>query len=250
MLSTKEQTSTRSIAFGTDAREELPLSAQAGIWSFDSRPADREFLMKLGSAMEAQAPDGQSIYLYGTVGMLYRALHTTKESRLENQPYFSKRGLVITWDGRLDNREDLLSELNGNPGSVQTDVAIVAAAFDRIGTDCFCKLVGDWAVTVWDPADKMLIFAKDYMGMRHLYYYLTPSMVMWAKYLAPLVLLSNASFTINEEYIAGYFASYPNAHFTPYREVQSVPPGGFVVIQDGKARAPVLVLPAGTSDLV
>ncbi len=42
-------------------------------------------------------------------------------------------------------------------------------------------------------------------------------------------------FTLNEEYIAGYLALYPEAHLTPYREIHGVPPGKFVSIQDGNA---------------
>ena len=42
---------------------------------------------------------------------------------------------------------DLRSDLEANP----TDVAIVAAAFDRWETDCFRRIIGDWAVSIWKP---------------------------------------------------------------------------------------------------
>ena len=35
------------------------------------------------------------------------------------------------WDGRLDNREELMADLGFNLKSGVTDVAIVGAAFDR-----------------------------------------------------------------------------------------------------------------------
>ena len=40
---------------------------------------------------------------------------------------------------------DLRSDLEASP----TDVAIFAAAFDRWDTDCFRRIVGDWAVSIW-----------------------------------------------------------------------------------------------------
>lgn len=211
------------------------MSAQAGIWNFDGSPAPAELLAKLSDAITQYGPDGESTYFDGPVGMLYRPFHTTVESRLERQPRVSPRGLVITWDGRLDNREELIPQLYNELMGEPTDVATVMAAYERWGTDCFRRLIGDWALSLWDPAERTLLLAKDYMGIRHLYYYLTEKRVVWCTHLAPIVLLSGVSFTLNDEYIAGYLAMYPEAHLTPYREIQAVPPGHFVTIRNGKA---------------
>jgi asparagine synthase (glutamine-hydrolysing) len=212
------------------------MSGQAGVWNFDGKPADKELLQKFSAAISQHAPDGEHIHLIGSLGMLYRPSHTTQESRREHQPHVCPRGVVIAWDGRLDNREDLIRELKGNLISPQTDVAIVAATFDRWGTDCFRKLIGDWALSIWDPVERRLVLARDYMGIRHLYYYLTATRVVWCTYLNPLAVLSGAPFTVNDDYIAGYLVSLPSAHLTPYREIQAIPPGRFVTIRDGAAR--------------
>lgn len=211
------------------------MSAQAGIWNFDGKPADVELLKKVSAAVARYGHDGETIHLDGSVGILHRPFHTTFESRFERQPYLSARGLVITWDGRLDNREDLLPQLELNHSHKQTDVAIVTAAFERWGTQCFRKLVGDWAFSIWDPSERALILAKDYMGSRHLYYHLTQNIAFWCTYLSPIVRHCPTSLTIADEYVAGYLAMYPKAHLTPYREIQAVPPGSFVTIRNGKA---------------
>lgn len=210
------------------------MSAQAGVWNFDGAPASRELLANISQSISQYGPDGERTYFSGPIGMLYRPLHTTKESRLERQPHISSRGNVITWDGRLDNREELIPQLRDDLSPEQTDLAIVVAAFERWETDCFRKLVGDWALSIWDPVQRVLILARDYIGVRHLYYYPTHKRVIWCSYLAPLV-LSGDRFSLNDEYIAGYLALYPEAHLTPYREIRAVPPGKFVRIRNGKA---------------
>ena len=63
-------------------------------------------------------------YSTGGIRILYRAFHTTKESRRQKQPHISSSGAVITWDGRLDNRADLISELRDSLTVNSTDVAI------------------------------------------------------------------------------------------------------------------------------
>jgi asparagine synthase (glutamine-hydrolysing) len=210
------------------------MSAQAGVWNFDGAPANRELLANISQSISQYGPDEERTYFSGPIGMLYRPFHTTKESRLEHQPHVSSRGNVIMWDGRLDNREELIPQLCDDLSPEQTDLAIVTAAFERWETDCFRRLVGDWALSIWDPVQRALILARDYIGVRHLYYYPTHKRVIWCSYLAPLV-LSGDRFTLNDEYTAGYLALYPEGHLTPYCEIHAVPPGKFVRIRNGKA---------------
>jgi asparagine synthase (glutamine-hydrolysing) len=212
------------------------MSVQAGIWNFDGRPVDHKLLADFGESLKEQGPDGESSYVDGSIGMLYRPFHTTAESRREQQPYHSHRGFILTWDGRLDNRKELIAEFRSLLETEPTDVAIVAAAFDDRETDSFRRILGDWAISIWKPQDRELIFASDYMTIRHIFYYLKNDRIWWATDLAPLVLLSKDRFHIDDDYIAGYFAHDPEAHATPYREIQESPPGQFVCVRNGKAR--------------
>src|SRR5258708_18704336 len=207
------------------------MSVQAGIWNLDREPINRECLARISHSLTAYGPDGESTYFDGPIGILYRPFHTTPESHVEQQPYVLANGRVITWDGRLDNRDELILQLSNHMADDQTDVAIVAAAFDRWGTDCFGRLTGEWALTIWSPQDNQLILARDYMGLRHLFYYNKTKTVIWCTHLAPLALCGDR-FTVCDEYIAGYFAFHPDAHLTPYREIQSVPPGKFIRIHN------------------
>jgi asparagine synthase (glutamine-hydrolysing) len=208
------------------------MSAQAGIWNFDGKPIEQTVLEKLGSALDRYGPDGGSACAYDSMAMLYRAFHTTRESRLERQPQETPCGHVFTWDGRLDNRDELMSQLNDALRADCTDLAIVEAAFDRWDTDCFHRLIGDWAVAIWKPEDRQLIFAVDYIGVRHIFYYAKWDRVWWSTDVAPLVLFSGDKFTIDADYIGGYFANDPDAQRTPYREICQAPPGHFVRIRN------------------
>jgi asparagine synthase (glutamine-hydrolysing) len=115
-----------------------------------------------------------------------------------------------------------------------TDVSIVAAAYEEWGTDCFAKLIGDWALSIGDVKSRSLILAKDPIGPRHLYYSIEKDQVTWSTILDPLVLFAGHSFALNEEYIAGWFSLFPAAHLTPYVGIHSVPPSSSVLIREGK----------------
>jgi asparagine synthase (glutamine-hydrolysing) len=207
------------------------MSVQVGVWNLDGEPVDREFLARIGKSIAEYGPDGEFPYIGGSLGMLYRPFHTTPESRVERQPYRSAKGRVVTWDGRLDNRDELMAQLGSDLGPDHTDVGIVAAAFDRWDTDCFSKLIGEWALSLWDAVERRLILARDYIGIRHLFYYPTVKRVFWCNHLAPIALCGD-SFSLCDEYVAGFLAMFPDADLTPYREIHSVPPGTFVRMGD------------------
>ncbi len=207
------------------------MSAQAGIWNIDGRPVDPELLAHFSDALRRQGPDGQCSYIKGGIALLYQPFHTTAESRRERQPYLSPRGFILTWDGRLDNREELIIALHGVLNEESTDIQIVASAFDYWETDCFHRILGDWAVSIWSPQRRELILATDYMCVRHIFYFVKKDRVWWSSDLGSLALLSGDKFHVDDDYVAGYLAHDPDAHLTPYREIREAPPGKFARIR-------------------
>ena len=210
------------------------MSVQFGRTNIDGRPVDPCYLKKVKEMLAPYGPDGEGAYIKDGVGILFRAFHTTRESRSEAQPHITPSGAVLSWDGRLDNRAELIRELKDILTTASTDLSIVAAAHERWGTGCFARLLGDWALSIWNPMDQSLILAKDPIGTRHLYYSLDKDQVSWSTILDPLVLLAGKSFELEEEYIAGWLSFFPATHLTPYVGIHSVPPSTSVVIRAGK----------------
>src|SRR5258705_2958012 len=127
------------------------MSALGGIYYFDNRPVDRDFLVSLGNKLSSHGPDGGSEVVSGSIGMVYRAFHTNRESRLEKQPLVSREGHILAWDGRLDNREEMISLLRYGLDGDQTDAAIAIALYLKLGIDFLPRLIGDFALSLWDP---------------------------------------------------------------------------------------------------
>jgi asparagine synthase (glutamine-hydrolysing) len=210
------------------------MSVQFGRWNFEGRAPAPEYIEKVSAALAPYGPDSDESYCKGGVRILYHAFHTTKEARREAQPHISRSGAAITWDGRLDNRADLINELRDIVAFDSTDVAIVAAGHERWGADCFAKLIGDWALSIWNPGNRSLVLAKDPIGTRHLYYSFDDAQVTWSTILDPLVRLADRTFALNEEYVAGWFSMFPAVDLTPCVGVHSVPPSSLVFLRPGK----------------
>src|SRR6266550_1871266 len=198
-----------------EAEKERIMIVQFGRWNFEGQQPPPDYIEKVSAFLAPYGPDSNESYSKSGVKILYRGFHTTKESGHEKQPHISATGAVITWDGRLDNRAELVGELRDSLTIASTDVPIVAAAFEKWGANCFAKLIGDWALSIWNPINRSLLLAKDPIGTRHLYYSIDENQVTWSTVLDPLALFEEKTFEINEEYIAGWLSMFPAAHLTP-----------------------------------
>src|ERR1700691_5847212 len=98
------------------------MSVQFGIWDVEGQPPAPDYIEKVDATLAPYGPDSNESYSKGGIRILYRAFHTTKESRREKQPHISSSGALITWDGRLDNRADLITELSDSLTNRCTDV--------------------------------------------------------------------------------------------------------------------------------
>lgn len=204
------------------------MSIQFGQCDLRGVPLDAREFEKASEILTPHCRDNQGTYRDAGVAMLYRPFPTTEEADREVQPYVLGSSAVITWDGRLDNAADLIRELGGHISSEQTDVAIVAAAYERWGTNCFGRLIGDWAIAIWDRRKRSVLLARDFSGIRHLYYRLEKHRLTWSTVLDPLVLLGDHTLELNEEYIAGWLSSFPQPTLTPYNAIRAVEPSCFV----------------------
>ena len=84
------------------------MSAIGGVVCFHGAPAPRRVIDALTRSIERRGPDGRSHWLDGSVALGHCMLKATPEAAAERQPLKSRDGsLVLTWDGRLDNRAEL-----------------------------------------------------------------------------------------------------------------------------------------------
>ena len=92
------------------------MSGILGVWNLDGRPIEPTLLSQLAKRLAHRGPDGEGLYADGSVGLASRLFRVTPESAAETQPFVHSSGVVVVFDGRLDNREDLLASLDRQSG--------------------------------------------------------------------------------------------------------------------------------------
>lgn len=198
------------------------MAALAGSLFFDGRPTEDE-CAALIARLQPMAPDGVSVHAEPGLVMLHGAFDVWAGESLAQQPVRSSSGLVMTWDGRLDNRDDLLLRLDGRLGNDTSDVAIALAMFERWGVDGLRSLIGDWSVVIWDGRQRRLLLARDYMGVRPLYYFADSQSVMWSSSLGELAIRANRIDALDDAFVARFMALRLSTDVTPYQGIHGVP---------------------------
>ena len=95
------------------------MSGIAGIYRFDGGSVEADTVAAMTEAIDHRGPDGEWTWREGRVGLGHQRFETTPEAEHAGSPP-ERGGRVLTFDGRIDNREELLSALDvaGPPGRV------------------------------------------------------------------------------------------------------------------------------------
>ena len=162
-----------------------------------------------------------------------------EDVRLEAQPSGLPDDILLNWDGRLDNGAEIGAQLNAKSRGLVTDADFVKAAYQKWGLACFQNLVGDWAVAIWDGVHRRVVLARDFVGVRQLYFDRQTDHLNWCTVLDPLLYLRGRGSEICDEYLIGYLSTLPPGHLTPFLGISAVAPGTIVVIEDRKVSVQV-----------
>ena len=175
-----------------------------------------------------RGPDGSGTWYTGSVGLGHCILWTTPESLHEKLPLVNSTGeIILTADARIDNRKELLTSLamNTQPASAISDSEIILKAYEKWGESCSEKLLGNFSFAIWDSRRQRLICARDHMGVKSFYYYLSAETFIFASEIKALIQLPHVPSRINEVRVADYLAQvYADKTSTLYQQIFRLPP--------------------------
>lgn len=202
--------------------------------------ADRRRVGTMMDALLHRGPDhagtGEAAgALFGATRLAIRGLGDGR------QPIFDPgTGVVAVVNGEIDNHRELREflEARERPVPMSTDVAVVPSLYLELGESFVEKLVGAFALALYDPRHDRLILARDRAGERPLFYTLTPNEIDFATEVSALIADPSLEFSVDPVAIAAYlrFGSFP-APSSPFREVRKVAPAQRIVFEGERVRA-------------
>jgi asparagine synthase (glutamine-hydrolysing) len=210
------------------------MSAFAVVFDRSNTPVEPRILERVMERLSHRGPDGSDSYLDGNIAMGHWHFWTNPEEVGERQPLAQTgQPYRIVMDGRLDNRQEILHDLNLNyvEESHLSDAALVLFAYDKWGKDCFRHFIGEFALAILDEKRGELVCARDPLGDRSLFYAFKGNRLVVASESWAVAGADGSVEELNENAVAHFFALEANqGGETLYKNVLELLPAHGMVI--------------------
>jgi asparagine synthase (glutamine-hydrolysing) len=136
------------------------------------RHADPGVLRQMCDVMAHRGPDDAGYFTEGRVGLGMRRLSIV-DLATGHQPISNEDGsLFIVFNGEIYNHRSLRERLItlGHKYRTQSDTETIIHLYEEYGKDCVQHLRGMFAFAIWDAKRKILLIARDRLGIKPLYY--------------------------------------------------------------------------------
>ncbi|WP_321423675.1 asparagine synthase-related protein [uncultured Methanobacterium sp.] len=211
------------------------MSGITGIFRRDGKDVDPADIKKMNDKIAHRGPDGSKVWCEGPVALGHQMLHTTHESLHETLPFEDEEsGLIITADARIDNRNDLAPQLGIEDNEYVSDSYFILKAYEKWGENCPEKLLGDFAFVIWDKSKQQLFCARDHMGVKPFYYYLSDKIFYFSTEMKTIFL--NVKKILNKIKLSFFLMGYDDHKLTFYENVLRLFPAHFLNITNNSVK--------------
>jgi asparagine synthase (glutamine-hydrolysing) len=156
-----------------------------------TKSIDRTLIARMNAAQRHRGPDDHGTWSLnfpgGEVALGNTRLAIIDTSSAGHQPMLDAQSRnCISYNGEAYNFKELSDLIRLNPRS-KTDTEVVLGAYKSLGTACFDRLRGMFALAIWDNRKRELVLARDRFGIKPLYYYVSDELVIFASELRALL---------------------------------------------------------------
>ncbi len=212
----------------------------AGILEFgrDAR-ANATALREMCRVISHRGPDDEGVFADGAAGIGMRRLSIVDVAG-GHQPISNEDGtLWIVYNGEIYNHLALREQMiaRGHRYATHSDTETVIHLFEEYGAECVQHLRGMFAFAIWNRNTKTLFIARDRLGIKPLYYKLTPERLLFGSEIKALLAHGGIRPEFNRAALPEYLAfGYLSGEESFYKGILKLPPGHTMTIgPTGKA---------------
>jgi asparagine synthase (glutamine-hydrolysing) len=207
------------------------MSGIFGCWNRDDRALDVD---TFNTCLERISPARlrRSASWHNASVALGRQINSS--SSTEDWSHICAGNVACVFDGRLDNRAELLAIARDDSlDSSASDSDLVRAAYGAFGDDFVDRVQGDFTCALFDLARNRLIVARDRLGVRPLCFAEANNTFLFASEAKALLAWPGVSAVPDDLMMADFvlqFLSLDSQHRTFFRDIRSVPPAHVLLV--------------------
>lgn len=204
----------------------------AGLIAGPGASPDRAVLTKMTRALAHRGPDAEGIVVEGAVGLGHRRLSVLDLSTAANQPMRDAAGrFILVFNGEIYNFREIRKDLEalGHAFATNGDTEVVLAALKQWGPKALERMIGMFAIALWDSERQSLFLARDRLGKKPLFFGRLPGGgFAFASEPRAVAAHPEVSGQVDEVALAHYLRlNYVPCNRTLFRGVESLPPASY-----------------------
>jgi asparagine synthase (glutamine-hydrolysing) len=197
-----------------------------------------QHVREMADALTHRGPDDSGAWVNAEAGIAlgFRRLAILDLSPMGHQPMLSSDGqYVVLFNGEIYNYRDLRAELekSGHRFRGQSDTEVILEGCVAWGVEpTLHRLMGMFAIALWDRRKRQLTLARDRVGKKPLYYARVGDVFLFGSELKALRVHPSFRPEIDRNTLALYLRyGYIPAPYSIYRGVHKLPAGHHAVIR-------------------
>jgi len=203
----------------------------AGIIQRDQKAVvNPQLLQRMCDSIIHRGPDDEGQYRYRNLGIGMRRLSIV-DLNTGHQPIPNEdKTLWVVLNGEIYNylelREFLLKK--GHKLTTNSDTECIVHLYEEFGEECVQHLRGMFSFAIIDQKNNRLFVARDRLGIKPLFYSITPDKILFASEIKAILQDETVSREIDFSALDAFFTySYIPAPLTIFKSVRKLEPGHF-----------------------
>ena len=204
-----------------------------------SHPVERESVDRMMAAMNHRGPDEEGVYASGNVRLGHKRLRII-DLKTGAQPMANEdRRIWVIFNGEIYNYKQLQALLLSKGHSLRTrsDTEVIVHLYEEFGEEFVSKLEGMFSFALWDENKRLLMLARDRVGIKPLYYSVTDQALLFGSEVKAI--LADGSVTPEVDFKAlDTFLSfqYLPGERTLFKHIKKLNPGHYLTVCNGELK--------------
>lgn len=210
-----------------------------GIVGFTNPVSDPDNVLdRMMDRIKHRGPDAGGKYIDKDIALGHRRLSIIDVSSTGDQPIFNEDGsLVIIFNGEIYNYRQLREKLiaAGHTFRTNTDTEVLIHGYEEYGEKLLNMLRGMFAFVIWDKKKKELFGARDFFGIKPLYYAAMGGTFMFGSEIKSFLEHPDFNKELNTAALESYLTfQYSVTSETFFKNVYKLLPAHYFRIKNGK----------------
>jgi len=205
----------------------------------DNAPVRLEAVKRMTNALAHRGPDDEGYYVSGSLGLGFRRLSIIDLQGGRQPMSDPEESVWVVFNGEIYNFQELREDLekHGYVFRTKSDTEVIVHGYKQWGVDVLERLNGMFGLAVWDEKKRLLMLARDRMGIKPLYYKLQPGRLGFGSEIRALLAGENEKPALDPVAINLFLRyRYTPAPLTVFKGINKLAPGSRLIVSHGAPR--------------